>query len=369
MNDEMFIQPVKIAVIDDNKEFGAGLKMLLTKEGVEVHTATDGLEGLKLLKQLLPDIVLLDVVMPGMDGIEVCKRIRQIPELMGTHIVMFSGVKTQTDQMSEGLEAGADDYITRPIPNRELLARLRVHIRLKRTEKALQKLNTNKDKFFNIIAHDLRSPFNSIIGLSELFVEQVEAKDYEGIDKYAIMIKQSANRAMNLLMNLLEWSRTQTGWMEFNPVHFELAEIIKESMLLLEDSARKKSISIKEELPHNSILYADKAMINTVIRNLLSNAIKFTKQGGEVVITAENGPKGILVSVKDNGIGISAGRIEKLFRIDESDSTSGTNNEKGTGLGLILCKEFVEKHGGKIWVESIENKGTVFTFTLPGKPG
>jgi len=137
MSDDILIQPVKVAVIDDNIEFGIGVKMLLAKEGVEVHTAADGLKGLELVNQLLPDIVLLDIVMPGMSGIEVCKKIRQSPELMGVYIVMLSGVKIQSDQMSEGLEAGADDYIPRPIPNRELLARLRASIRIKRTEKAM----------------------------------------------------------------------------------------------------------------------------------------------------------------------------------------------------------------------------------------
>ena len=237
---------------------------------------------------------------------------------------------------------------------------------LRESEAKLRELNITKDKFFNIIAHDLRSPFNSIIGLSELLVEQVNAKDYEGIDKYASIIKQSAHRATDLLMNLLEWSLTQTGRIEYNPEHFELVDIIKGNLMLFDDIARQKSISIKKVLPSTLILIADKAMIKTVIRNLLSNAIKFTGQGGEVVISARSSPTEILVSVKDSGTGIASDRIEKLFRIDTSESTPGTNKEGGTGLGLILCKEFVEKHGGKIWVESIENKGTVFTFTLPG---
>jgi PAS domain S-box-containing protein len=229
----------------------------------------------------------------------------------------------------------------------------------------LQKLNATKDKFFSIIAHDLKSPFNSIMGFSELLVEQITEKNYDGIKKYAAIILESSQRAMDLLMNLMDWSRSQTGRIEFNPEFFEMVEIINETELLFDEIARQKSIGIKKALPRHAPVFADKAMINTVLRNLISNAIKFTKSGGEILISVIEKPDEITVSVKDSGIGIPAGRIDKLFRIDENYSTPGTNNEKGTGLGLILCKEFVEKHNGQIWAESEVGKGSVFSFTLP----
>ncbi len=149
MNDSILTQPIKIAVIDDNAEFAFGIKLLLSKDGVEIHTAGDGIEGLKMVRELLPDIILLDVVMPGMTGIEVCKKIRQTPALSDVYIVILSGIKTQTDQMAEGLEAGADGYIARPIPNRELLARLRAYIRIKRSEKALKAAESKYQRLFD----------------------------------------------------------------------------------------------------------------------------------------------------------------------------------------------------------------------------
>ncbi len=235
---------------------------------------------------------------------------------------------------------------------------------IEKINKELTRLNSEKDKFFSIIAHDLRSPFNSIIGLSEILVEQVMEKNYQGIEEYTRIILQSSHRAMDLLMNLMEWSRSQTGRMEFNPEHFEMAELINEVAFLLADAAEQKSITVTKTLPDNVPVYADKNMMSAVLRNLISNAIKFTHPGGEIIISAE-GKGGLTASVSDNGVGIPKKRIEQLFRIDENYSTYGTQNEKGTGLGLILCKEFIEKHGGKIWVESEEKKGSIFYFTIP----
>jgi len=238
-------------------------------------------------------------------------------------------------------------------------------LHIKHQNEELKKLNTTKDKFFSIIAHDLKIPFNSIIGFSELLVKQINEKDYDGIKKYAGIILQSSQRAMELLMNLMEWSRSQTGRIKFNPERFDLTVFINNITLLFDDIAGQKTIVIKNEIPPNAHVFADQAMINTVLRNLISNAIKFTKPGGEIILSVTEGKKELTVSVKDNGIGIPNDRINKLFRIDENLSTQGTSNEAGTGLGLLLCKEFIEKHKAKIWVESEEGMGSTFYFTLP----
>ena len=236
----------------------------------------------------------------------------------------------------------------------------------------LHKLNGEKDKFFSIIAHDLKSPFNGILGFSNLLVEQVREKDYNGIEKYAKIIEQSSERAIDLLMNLMEWSRSQTGRMEFAPEYFELVGVINELITFYKDIACQKSITISSKLPSNIPIFADKAMINTVLRNLISNAIKYTYPGGNINISIEEKPDEIKVLVADNGVGLSTDSMQKLFRIDENYSTPGTQNEKGTGLGLVLCKEFVDKHKGKIWVESEKGNssasiagGSVFYFTIP----
>ena len=269
------------------------------------------------------------------------------------------------------LEAFGSNQISNPHINavvlnvRDITERKITEQKLMENETRLQELNASKDKFFSIIAHDLISPFHSLIGFSNLLAAQLDRQDYEGLEKYVAIIKNSSQLALDLLINLLEWSRTQTGRVEFNPEYFEIVKLIKEVTHLFTGFAEQKSIAIYLELPHNLPVFADKAMISVVLRNLISNAIKFTNPEGEITISAKHENDLLLVSVSDNGIGIKPETIDKLFRIEESCSTIGTRNEKGTGLGLLLCKEFVDKHDGEIWVESVASKGSFFKFTIP----
>ncbi|MFO7672463.1 MAG: CHASE domain-containing protein [Lutibacter sp.] len=236
---------------------------------------------------------------------------------------------------------------------------------LKESEIKLIELNASKDKFFTIIGHDLKSPFNAIIGFGNLLMKQVKHKNIEKIEMYGSLILQSSNMAMDLLLNLIQWSLSQTGKMKFNPEQFDMVACIDTNTLMFNNIASQKSITIKNILPQSASVLADHAMISTVLRNLISNAIKFTMPGGEIIVSAMEKQTELIISVTDSGVGISKNSIVKLFRIDQNHSTAGTNNETGTGLGLILCKDFVEKHHGKIWVESEEGKGSTFYFSLP----
>lgn len=269
------------------------------------------------------------------------------------------------------LEAFGTNQINNPLIKsvvlnvRDITERKKAENDLIESKARLSESNVTKDRFFSIIGHDLKSPFNSILGFSQILVDQINKKDYNGIENYAKIIHDSANRAMNLLANLLEWSRTQTGRIEFNPEYFEFVTIMNEEVDLLNDSAHQKSILISTKLPHDITIVADKAMLKTILRNLLSNAIKFTNPGGEIIISTQQKDQELIVSVADNGVGIIKEFRDKLFRIDYSYSTLGTNKETGTGLGLLLCKEFIEKHRGAIWVERNEPKGCIFNFSLP----
>ncbi len=236
---------------------------------------------------------------------------------------------------------------------------------LKANEEGLRRLNATKDKFFSIIAHDLRSPFSAIVGFSDLILNQLRTNDLEGLEKYTEVIKQSSQRVMDLLSNLLEWSRTQTGHIYYKPQSKDIGALIRETVDLLNVSAKQKSIPIRVDIMPALFAYVDGDMIKSIMRNLLSNAIKFTYPEGCIVVSARQIGTELVVSVSDNGIGIGKEDIEKLFKIDESTSTSGTQNEKGTGLGLILCKEFIDKHKGKIWVDSEVGKGSTFSFSIP----
>jgi PAS domain S-box-containing protein len=275
-------------------------------------------------------------------------------------IIRKNGQTIHVEMNSKAMQDGTYQCFMRDISERK-----RAEEALKASEARLRELNATKDKFFSIIAHDLRNPFNSIIGFSNLLERQIQEKDYEGIGRYATIIQNSSQQAMDLLMNLMEWSRLQVGRMEFNPETIEIVALIKQVTEISNDAAQQKSITIYTELPPFATVFADKAMVGTILRNLISNAIKFTHPGGKIVVSAEQKPNELMVTVSDNGLGIKKEAIEKLFRIEESYSTIGTKNEKGTGLGLILCKEFVEKHRGKIWAESELGKGSTFYFTIP----
>lgn len=237
---------------------------------------------------------------------------------------------------------------------------------LRASEANLRQANETKNKFFSIIAHDLKNPFSSVYASSEFLHEQFDQIDEKRKKKIIIRIYNSSKNLYKLLENLLQWSRSQTGKMEFSPQKINLKYIVNDTLMLLASNAKSKEIKMTSTLS-DSMVYADVNMVTTVIRNLISNAIKFTSDGGTVEITSAKKDGWTEISVIDDGMGISKADMEKLFRIDCHHTTIGTSNEKGTGLGLILSKEFVEKHGGKIWVESEEGKGSAFKFTLPNK--
>ncbi len=229
----------------------------------------------------------------------------------------------------------------------------------------LKTLNSRRLKLFSIIAHDLISPFSAIIGYSGILVQCVRENNLEDLKNYASIIQEAAIQHADLLKNMLDWSLSQTGAVEPEIESLEIATLIAEVKNYLKDAASQKAITITSESVESTSIDADKLMINTVLRNLISNAIKFTDKGGKIIISSETSQNMLTITVKDNGIGIDKNRIAKLFQIDGVKSTRGTENERGTGLGLLLCKEFVEMHGGRIWVESKVRNGSSFKFTLP----
>jgi ligand-binding sensor domain-containing protein/signal transduction histidine kinase len=243
------------------------------------------------------------------------------------------------------------------------------NIKLAESEKNLTEINATRDKFFSIISHDLKNPLTSLISISESIMEESKADQDDkshGIRK----IHESIKQIHALLENLLTWSRSQTGRLKFEPVNFNLTRLIEVNINLHRAMAENKNVSLNYESKDDIIAYGDREMINTVVRNLVNNAVKFSPPGGLVKVETRQDKNRIHVLVRDNGTGISEENMQKLFRIDVKFKTTGTSGEKGTGLGLVLCREFVEKNGGRMTVESNINKGSVFGFTLPaGKAG
>ena len=237
----------------------------------------------------------------------------------------------------------------------------------------LEKANKTKDKFFSIIAHDLKSPFNALLGISGILLESHTTIDEEERETLIESIHGSSMKTYRLLENLLTWAQTQTGKIEFKTEIINISVLITETISLLEEPTRNKEIKLLLNAEKDLSITADRNMIDTVIRNLVSNAIKFTAKGGVIIIKSqtiadENDQRFAEISVKDSGVGIASETQSKLFTITENISTKGTENEIGTGLGLILCKEFIEKHNGDIWVKSELDKGSEFSFRIPISP-
>jgi PAS domain S-box-containing protein len=244
----------------------------------------------------------------------------------------------------------------------------KAELALKDSEEKLRQLNLDKDLFISILAHDLRSPFNALLGLSELLTEDLRKLNIDEIENIAMDINKSAQNSFNLLEDLLMWARIQRGNIPFKPQILRLSDICKNVADVLKPSAEAKEIAINYSSVDQINVFADIDMLKTVLRNLVSNAIKFTNNRGAINISATQTDSNVTISVLDNGIGIKPENLTKLFDISQVLSTKGTAKETGTGLGLLLCKQFVEKHSGEIWVESTVEKGSIFHFTIPFNP-
>ena len=229
---------------------------------------------------------------------------------------------------------------------------------------ALKMLNDTKDKFFSIIAHDLRRPYQSLLNYSELLAQEIESLSQEEIIQFSRGLNDNLKNLYGLLENLLHWSMMQRNMLEYNPVNLNLHDLVNKINGILSKNAADKNISLSNYIDAETSVYADVDMLRSIVQNLIMNAIKFTPAEGRIIVSSANKDGYVEVSVQDSGIGIEPGRSSKLFNFDSMFSTDGTAGEKGTGLGLPLCKEFIERNDGKIWVKSELGKGSNFTFTL-----
>jgi signal transduction histidine kinase len=358
-----------VLIVDDNPGNLSVLGSILTENGYIPCFTTSGSMALAYIKVKIPNLILLDVMMPDMDGFEVCRRLQQDATLAEIPII-FLTAKTEKDDVITGLELGAVDYVTKPFNSKELLTRVNTHIKFQAAKAELREAIATKDKLFSIIAHDLGNLFNGLLGLSSILAGKTSVHTSETQkEEYSQDILQLAKKGYNLLTNLLYWSRSQTGSLEITPVAINLQSIIQRNIELVEEKANAKNLNLFFQIDNDApSVFADMNMFDTVIRNLVSNAVKFTPSQGEIKISSKKVADNLIeISVSDTGVGIKAEDIEKLFRIDVTHTTRGTAKEEGNGLGLILCKEFVEKNGGSLGVESEVGKGTRFYMQLPSQ--
>ncbi len=294
----------------------------------------------------------------------------QVPETSETYIILFIEDITQQKKYESDLINTIDSLkISREIAEEYSQNVITLMEQVEQNQLELQELNASKDKFFSIIAHDLKGPLSGATALLDLVLKDLDQLTIDEFKEYFILVHEYISGTYKLLENLLSWARLQKGSMPNNPDLFSLHYAINNSIELLKGNADQKGINIKLEMDSELMVYADSNMIFTVIRNLLSNAIKFTPENGEISIFAHIlDDNRVICGIQDNGIGMTEEDKQKLFKIGVHHTTLGTKNEKGTGLGLLLCKELVEKSGGQIWVDSEIGVGTSFNFTIPANP-
>lgn len=363
---------MKVLIVDDIEDNIVVVERLIKKQGLGTLVAYSGMQALSIAESKQPDLILLDVQMPEMDGFEVIKKLKENPKTKGIPVI-FLTARTENDAMMEGFQLGGVDYITKPFNSGEVLNRVRTHLELKRSHdlaieqnEKLVTMNATKDRFFSIIAHDLKNPITNFRDITRVLSDKFSDIPNEELQEYLESLRYSSQAICVLLENLLEWSRSQRGAISFTPVEFDFSFLVQNVVEVLQASATNKEILIDTSyVPDGMRVIGDVKMLNTVLRNLMSNAIKFTGQGGKVTVSAKKGDQSTEFVVSDTGVGISPLKISNLFKVAENNSTLGTYGEKGTGLGLVLCKEFIDRHTGDIQIESTIGKGTKITVTIP----
>lgn len=362
----------KLLVVDDVQTNVLLLKALLSKEGYGILVANNGQEALEVIRNENPDLILLDVMMPGMDGFEVAERLKS-EEFRCEIPIIFLTALDDTQSIVNGFKLGAGDFISKPFRKEELMVRIKHQLSLVAARRIIEEKNeelrktiAGRDKMYSVIAHDLRSPMASMKMLLNTIMMSVE-KDKIDPDIFDMleMSNKTSEEVFSLLDNLLKWTKSQLGKLTVIPQKLDISGLADGVVEVMNSVAEVKHIKLIRTDHESFFVYVDIEMIKSILRNLISNAVKFSNPDSEIKvgIKAEDGK--VIVSVTDSGKGIKKEDQHKLLKDSTHFTTYGTNSEEGSGLGLLLCRDFARKNGGELWFESEENLGSVFSFSLP----
>ena len=363
----------KILIVDDVVSNVLLLKILLTNEKFQVCTASNGKMCIEQAKKEHPDLILLDVMMPELNGFDTAVILKKDPETLDIPIIFLTALNNPQD-LVKGFQVGANDFLTKPFNKEELVMRVMHQIQLVAAKRIIVRQNeelrrtiSNRDKMYSVIAHDLRSPMASIRMVLNLAVNVV-SREVVGDEIFELLDKanRESEETHDLLDNLLKWTKSQTGRLNVVYQDIELGDVVPGVVDIFRMIAEMKKINLQFIPTDEKItVRADNDMIKTIIRNFLSNAVKFTPEGkGIEVFYRREGDKA-RICVRDHGVGIAAERVESIFH--KGETTYGTGGEEGSGLGLQLCQDFARKNGGDAYVESVEGEGSTFSFTIPVK--
>lgn len=362
-----------ILIVDDVDANVLLLRLLISKAGYKTMTALNGRDALETVKKHKPDLILLDIMMPVMDGHEVARKLKETPEYSDIPIIFLSALNS-TEDVVQGFKFGAADYISKPFNKDELLTRINHQISLieaqriiQRQTEELRKTIIGRDKLYSVIAHDLRGPIASIRMVMEVLISEIKPENI-GEDMYELltMANRLTDDSFSLLDNLLKWTKSQTG--RLNTVFqddVDIMNLINGVVEVQKGVASLKKVKINVVGSTNRSARIDIDMAKTSLRNLISNAIKFSYENSNVDVVIEEAEDRIYIAVRDYGTGISKDNQEKLFQPDIHFTSYGTDNEEGSGLGLLICNEFVRRNGGRLKFTSTEGEGSTFVFDIP----
>ncbi len=370
--DQQVTEKPYILAIDDEQLNLELLQFILEKNGFVFQGTQDNNSFFELLEQRLPDLILLDIIMPRIEGFELCEKLKSYDQYQDIPVIFLTGKVNVKDKI-KGFEVGGVDYVTKPFNEQELIARIQTHVELRKAKnqieqqaERLRQSNALKDRMFSIIGHDLRSPLSAAKLKMDFIMRGIldpTSADFKSKTVYELL--KTMDEALNLLQNLLGWAKAESDQIQVIPENLDLREIVEQTFRLLKLGSEHKKITLRNNIPESTFVYADLNTTKTVLRNLLSNAIKFTPYQGKIQVNFKLEKDRAIVEVQDNGQGIPPEDIPKILNPNEHFSKLGTEKEPGTGLGLVLCQNFVRKNGGTLKIRSTVGAGSTFYFDLP----
>lgn len=371
MENQVTEKPYILAVDDEQLNLEL-LRFILERNNYEFEGTSDDDYFFELLEKRKPDLILLDVIMPRIEGFELCEKIKGFRKYKDIPIIFLTGKVNVKDKV-KGFEVGGVDYVTKPFNEQELIARIQTHVELIRAKNQIEKQAQNlkqsndlKDRMFSIIGHDLRSPLSAAkLKMDFIMRGIIDPKDDKFLDETVYDLLKTMDEALNLLQNLLGWAKSESDQIQVIPEKLNINELVEQTFRLLKLGSDHKKIEMQNNVPMDVFAYADNNMIKTVLRNILSNAIKFTPVEGIIKINSKLRKNKLVIEIEDNGNGIPKEDIKKILNPNEHFSKLGTEKEPGTGLGLVLCQNFVQKNGGTLKIRSEVGKGSTFYFDLP----
>ena len=355
-----------IMVVDDTLENLRVLGNILRENGYKIALVQSGKEAFTILENMIPMVIFLDVMMPDMDGYEVLQRLKNSPATMEIPVIMVTA-KSDAEDIDSALSMGAIDYIKKPVNKIELLARLRTTIKLREKELALQTMLQSKDDFIHMVAHDLRTPFASISGFADMLINDESLKNKMNSEhkEYLKIIIDSSTFLVEYFNKLLNWASIESKGLSVNTEKINLKGVIQTTQLLFSSKLKEKEQTFINKCKDDLVIKADGALFQQIINNLISNAIKFSPDKSEISIITEELSDKIEITIRDSGSGISGVTPEELFTKSFHKSTRGTKGEKGTGVGLHICKVIADAHAFGLTYKPAPQKGTDFMISIP----